>query len=371
MKSFIHEKSGWPNFKWDASQLIKGLSEVSNLQGRLLGKMQVLGFELREEAVLETLTEDIVKSNEIEGEFLHPQSVRSSIARRMGIEVAGVSQSDRFIEGVVDIALDATRNFDQPLTAERLFDWHSALFPTGRSGMYRITVGDWRKDEHGPMQVVLGPVSREKVHYQAPEAGRLSKEMKQFLQWFNEEDEMNPLLKAGIGHFWFVAIHPFDDGNGRIGRAISDMLLARADKTSQRFYSISAQIKREQKSYYDILEVTVKGGMDITPWLLWFLDCLQKSLESTELVLAKILKKAQFWEHFAKENFNERQQNMLNILFADFFGKLTSSKWAKMTKCSRETAIRDLKDLVQKGVLEKAPEGGRSTAYVLAEEWSW
>lgn len=365
MKIYIHQKDEWPNFTWNNTQVLKLLGNVRNLQGRLLGKMATLGFDLRKEAVLDTLTLDVLKSTEIEGEYLNPEQVRSSIARRLGIEIAGSVESDRNVDGMVDMMIDATENYNKPLTKERLFDWHSALFPAGRSGMYKITVANWRNDKGGPMQVVSGAMGKEKVHFEAPESSLVQSEMQQFLNWFNNENQLDLVLKAAIAHLWFVTIHPFDDGNGRMSRAITDMLLAQSDKSQQRFYSMSSQIRVERKGYYEILEKTQKGNLDITKWLLWFLECLNKALVSTETVLSRVLKKAEFWNLHSKTLINERQKKMLNKLLDGFDGKLASSKWAKMTKCSSDTALRDIQDLIKKKILSKEKAGGRSTNYEL------
>ena len=336
-------------------------------QGRLIGRMEGLGFQLRAEAVLHTLTEDVLKSSEIEGEKLDRDQVRSSIARRLGIDIGGLTPADRNVEGVVEMMLDATQNYDKPLTAQRLFDWHAALFPTGRSGMSKIRVGAWRDDKTGPMQVVSGAIGKESVHYEAPVADRLRDEMKKFLDWFEKDSSTDLVLKAGVAHLWFVTIHPFDDGNGRIARAIADMVLARSERSPQRFYSMSAQIRQERKAYYEILEATQKGDLDITVWLEWFLDCLGRAFDRAETILATVLNKARFWERFEKVEFNERQRNMVNRLLNGFEGKLTSSKWAKLAKCSQDTALRDIEDLIRKKVLVKDAAGGRSTSYSLAK----
>jgi Fic family protein len=327
--------------------------------------MEGLGFQLRTEAVLDTLTEDVLKSSEIEGEKLDRDQVRSSIARRLGIEIGGLTPADRNVEGVVEMMLDATQHFDEPLTTQRLFDWHGALFPTGRSGMSRISVGAWRDDKKGPMQVVSGPIGRERVHYEAPVAARLRGEMKKFLVWFEKESSTDFVLKAGLAHLWFVTIHPFDDGNGRIARAIADMVLARSEQSSQRFYSMSAQIQQERKSYYEILEATQKGDVDVTRWIEWFLVCLGRAFDRAETILAAVLVKARFWDRFTATEFNERQRSMINRLLNGFEGKLTSSKWAKLEKCSQDTALRDIEDLIGKGALIKDSAGGRSTSYSL------
>jgi len=362
---YLHHSKDWPNFTWDNDTLLPYVSKVRDLQGRLIGRMESMGFELREEAVLETLTEDIVRTSEIEGELLNPLEVRSSVARRLGMDISGLPNASRDVEGVVEMMLDATQKYKEAITKDRLCGWHAALFPTGRSGMYKITVGDWRGDEAGPMRVVSGPMGREKVHYTAPDAGRLEAEMTRFLEWYNSDATMEPVIKSGIAHLWFVSIHPFDDGNGRIARAIADNQLARADRTNQRFYSMSAQLLKSKNGYYDILESTQKGSLDVSQWLVWYLERLTKALEATDVALSKILVKAKFWELHKTTQFNERQVEMINKLQGNFIGKLHSSKWAKMTKVHRDTALRDIQDLVEKGVLLDSGEGGRSTNYIL------
>jgi Fic family protein len=362
---YIYEQKDWPKLHWNNEKLAARLADVRHRQGRLIGKMEGLGFRLREEAVLQTLTEDVVKSSEIEGEKLDPEAVRSSIARRMGLDIAGLIPSDRNVDGVVEMMLDATRHYSKPLTYDRLFGWHSCLFPSGRSGMTRIKVGAWRDDKNGPMQVVSGPIGKEKVHYEAPAAERVPKEIAAFLNWFNKDTETDPVLKAGVAHLWFVTIHPFDDGNGRIARAIADMCLARSEKSNQRFYSMSAQIRVKRKTYYDILESTQKANTNITPWLEWFLECLGGAVDGAETLLARIMVKARFWEKVDKVDLNDRQRLVLNRLLDGFEGKLTTSKWAKLTKSSQDTAARDIQGLIQKGILERSPEGGRSTSYNL------
>jgi len=327
--------------------------------------MEGIGFELRDEAVLETLTEDIVRSSEIEGELLNPVEVRSSVARRLGMDISGLPNASRDVEGVVEMMLDAAQNYEDPVTKDRICGWHAALFPTGRSGIHRITVGEWRNDAQGPMQIVSGPMGREKVHYSAPEAPRLEEEMNLFLDWFNKDKSMEPVVKSGIAHLWFVSIHPLDDGNGRIARTIADAQLARADRTNQRFYSMSSQIMKSKNEYYDVLESTQKGSMDVTQWLVWYFERLIAALETTDETLLKILMKAKFWELHKTTRFNERQVEMINKLQRDFVGKLSSSKWAKMTKVHRDTARRDIQDLIEKGVLSDSGEGGRSTNYLL------
>lgn len=362
---YIHERKEWPEFRWNQSALTGRLAEVRHAQGRLLGRMESLGFQLREEATLQTLTQDVVKTSEIEGEKLDAQQVRSSLARRMGLDIGALPAVDRNVEGIVEVMLDATRQNAAPLTTERLFGWHAALFPTGRTGMRRITVGGWRTESSGPMQVVSGPIGREKVHYEAPEANRLNKEMGRFLKWSNAALTLDPVIQAALAHFWFVTIHPFEDGNGRIARAIADLMLARSEKTGQRFYSMSAQIQRERKDYYDVLERCQKGTLDITEWVEWFLNCLQRAIAASERMLEAVLVKAGFWKAHADETFNERQRKILNRLLDGFEGKLTSSKWAKLAKCSQDTALRDINDLVSRKILVKDQAGGRSTGYSL------
>lgn len=363
MSRYIHLLREWPNFKWDHDKVTLPLSEVRHKQGRLIGKLEGLGFRLREEANLETLTQNVVKSSEIEGEKLPEVEVRSSIARHLGIEIAGEIPASKNVDGVVEMMLDATQGYDLPLTAERLFKWHTLLFPSGKSGMRKIRVGAWRTDARGPMQVVSGRIGREKVHFVAPEAGRLNIEMDRFLLWFNGTTGIDPVLKAAIAHLWFVTIHPFEDGNGRIARATSDMQLARADSSRQRFYSMSAQIQRERNVYYDTLEKTQKGNLIITEWLLWFIECLDRAISQSEQSLSGVIRKAKFWELHHGVLLNERQRQMLNKLMDGFEGKLTSSKWAKTAKCSPDTALRDIQDLIAKGILEKEEKGGRSTSY--------
>ena len=363
MKVYIHEQDNWPYFNWDNNKVMLKLGETRNLQGKLLGKMETLGFDLQNEALLDTLTLDVIKSSEIEGEFLEKEQVRSSIARRLGLDIAGSVHSERNVEGVVEMMLDATQRYPAPLTSDRLFDWHAALFPTGRSNMYKITVADWRKE--GLMQVISGPMGKEKVHYEAPKFERVPQEMDIFLNWFENKNELDLVLKAAIAHLWFVTIHPFDDGNGRISRAITDMLLARSDKSVKRFYSMSAQIRVERKEYYNILEKTQKGNLDVTEWILWFLNCLTNAINSTEEILSKVFYKAEFWKFHSTTILNERQHKMINKLLDGFNGKLTSSKWGKINKCSQDTALRDIQDLIQKGILQKEASGGRSTNYEL------
>ena len=365
--TYIHERSDWPKFTWDQEKLAPRLAAVRHRQGRLLGRMEAIGFPLRKEAVLETLTLDVVKSSEIEGAVLSPEQVRSSIARRLGMDIAGAVPSDRHVEGVVEMMLDATQHFDQPLTAERLFGWHAALFPTGRSGLHTIIVGAWRDDSTGPMQVVSGPVGRETVHFEAPKAKRLKAEMVQFLSWANTKSDMDPVLRAALAHVWFVTIHPFDDGNGRIARAIADWALAQSEQSSQRFYSMSSQIRLERNDYYDILQQTQTATLNVTAWMEWFLGCLDRAIAGTESSLAGVFRKAKFWENAAGKHLNDRQRLILNTLLDGFEGKLTSSKWATLATCSQDTAHRDIQALIDQEILVKDAAGGRSTSYSLAD----
>ena len=363
---YIHELSGWPHLEWDRDRLADPLADIRHRQGRLTGHLEALGFNLQQEAVLETLSADVLKSSEIEGEQLDGEQVRSSIARRLGIDIGALKPADRNVDGVVEMMLDATRHYDQPLTVERLFAWHASLFPTGRSGMHKITIGTWRDGSTGPMEVVSGPVGKEHVHFEAPPADRLGKEMQAFLQWFNFDADIDPVLKAGLAHFWFVTIHPFDDGNGRIARAIADLALTRSENSPQRFYSMSAQIRQERDAYYDILEQTQKGPLDITPWMEWFLDCLGRAIDGAQITLSAVLKKARLWETIAGVAISTRQRLVLNRLLDGFEGKLTTSKYAQFAKCSHDTALRDILALVENGILVHNPEGGRSTSYALA-----
>lgn len=368
MPVYIHQLRKWPDFIWDQEKIASRLAEVRYHQGRLLGKMEGLGFTLKAEANLSTLTLDVSKSSEIEGEILNHDQVRSSIARRLGMNIPGLVPADRNVEGVVEMMLDATQNYHAPLTGKRLFSWHAALFPAGGTGMKNIVVGKYRNNPlSDPMQVVSGAMGREKVHFQAPDSRLLSREMTRFLKWFNGSNQPDPVLKAALAHFWFITIHPFDDGNGRIARAITDMQLSRADQSGQRFYSMSLQVRNERKAYYDILEKTQKGSLDITGWLDWFLACLDSALNNTTETLRAVLKKARFWEKHSLTLLNERQRAILNKLLDGFEGKLTSSKWAKIMKVSQDTAGRDINDLLEKEILAREPGGGRSTSYMLKE----
>ena len=365
--AYIHENPRWPKFTWDSEALAGALAAVRHKQGRHLGKMEALGFDLRAEASLTALTEEVVKSSAIEGKHLNPKEVRSSIARRLGLDVAGLPKPSREVEGVVEMMLDATRNFDNPLTEERLFGWHAALFPTGRSGMHRIVVGAWRTGDAGPMQVVSGPIGRERVHFEAPAAGNLKAEMKQFLAWINGPSEVDPVLKAGVAHFWFVTIHPFEDGNGRIARAIADMVLSQADGTTDRFYSMSSGIEEQRREYYRELESAQRGGLDISKWLAWFLGCLDRTIEEADHTLGSVLHKAKLWQQINLRPVNERQRKVINRMLDDFQGHLTTSKYAKFATCSNDTALRDIRELLERGILVKNPGEGRSTSYRLAD----
>lgn len=363
---YIYDKPRWPNFTWDSKGLASTLASVRHDQGRLVGRMESLGFKLRQEAVLETLTADVLKSSEIEGERLNADQVRSSVARRLGLDVGGLKAIDRHTEGVVEMMLDATRQFQAPLSSKRLFAWHAAMFPTGRSGMNRIVAGNWRDDSTGPMQVVSGPMGKERVHYEAPAAKRVPVEMRKFLSWFNDESRhVDWVVNAALAHLWFVTIHPFDDGNGRIARAIADMALARSENSPQRFYSMSSQIRLERSDYYRILEKTQKATIDVTPWMNWFFGCLGRAIGEAQKMLEAVLFKARFWESVAEIPLNERQRAVLNRLLDGFEGKLTTTKWAKLTKASQDTATRDIVRLIDYGILVRNPGGGRSTSYSL------
>jgi Fic family protein len=364
---YIHQRSRWPSFTWDDEALSPALATVRHKQGRLLGKMEGLGFHLRVEASADVLTREVVGSSAIEGEILNPDEVRSSIARRLGLDAAGLPTAGRDVEGIVDMMIDATTRFEKQLTKERLFGWHSALFPTGRSGMSRITVGAWRTAESGPMQVVSGPMGHETVHFEAPEAGRLDPEMARFIDWFNAPADTDPVLKAGIAHLWFVTIHPFDDGNGRIARAIADMALARSDDIKERFYSMSSQIQSERKDYYLELKSAQRGDLDITPWLSWFLGCLDRAITGADKTLATVIHKARFWQRISGTPINDRQRLVINLMLNGFKGVLSTSKYAKLAKCSKDTALRDIQELLKHDILVQNPGAGRSTSYRLAD----
>lgn len=363
MSTFIHQQLGWPDLYWDYEQTTQLLGRVRNLQGKLVGKMETIGFQLKSEAYLKTITLDVLKSSEIEGENLNMDEVRSSVARHLNMDISGLVPSDRNVDGIVQVLLDATTKNEHPLTKERLCEWHKALFPEGKSGQFEITVGDYRKDDKGRMQVVSGALGYERVHFEAPHSNRLEKEMEVFLKWYNGVQRIDLVEKSAIAHLWFITLHPFDDGNGRLARALTDLLLSRADNSDQRFYSMSAQIRLERKNYYYQLEKAQRGDLEITSWMYWFLECLEKSLVSTHETLNSVLQKANFWNLNKGVVLNERQSKMLNKLLGDFDGKLTSSKWAKMMKCSPDSALRDIQDLIQKGLLEKENSGGRSTNY--------
>ncbi len=364
---YIWQNAAWPQLVWQDAAIAAPLAAVRHDQGRLVGRMEALGFQLREEAILQTLTMDVVKTSEIEGEVLDVTQVRPSIARRLGIDVGALTPKDRDVEGIVEVMLDATGRYEQPLTLDRLFGWHSALFPTGRSGMARIRVGEWRDDSAGPMQVISGPIGRERVHYAAPPAPQVAADMRRFLDWFNAPTTTDPVLRAALAHLWFVTIHPFDDGNGRIARAIADLALARSEGSPQRFYSMSAQIRAERSAYYNQLEQTQKGGVDVTDWLIWFLACLQRAIHGARDVLAAVLDKARFWERAGTLALNARQNKVLNRLLDGFEGKMTSSKWATIAKCSQDTANRDIALLLDAGLLRRGEGGGRSTHYEIVQ----
>lgn len=364
-KRYIWQQNDWSHWVYDHKRLAPLLAQVHIAQGHLLGRMHDLGLDVRDQATLRILTEDVLKTSEIEGEKLNPDSVRSSIARRLGVDIGALAPSDRHVDGVVDMVLDATQRYNTPLTAERLFGWHAAMFPTGYSSLTKIRVGQWRDDALGPMQVVSGSIHRQKVHYAAPPAHFLDAEMGDFLTWFNLDQKDDPVIKAGLAHLWFVTIHPFEDGNGRIARAVGDMALARAEQSAQRFYSLSAQIQHERKDYYDRLEATQKGDMEVSAWLEWFLGCLLRAIQGAEVTLAQVLAKARFWQHWAGVPMNDRQIRLLNKLLDGFDGNLTSSKWAAIAKCSQDTALRDISDLVERGALKKSDASGRSTRYEL------
>ena len=362
---YVHEQPGWPHLRWDSARVADHLVAVRYEQGRLVGRMRALGFDLQQEAVLETLTQDVHKTSDIEGERLDLGQVRSSVASRLGIKAGGLRHVEERVEGVVEMMLDATTNYDQPLTRERLWGWQTALFPSDRSGLKRIIVGGWRDDRTGPMQVVSWPLGRERVHFEAPAAGRIEHEISVFLDWFNTESDADWVVKAGLAHLWFLTIHPFDDGNGRVARAIADMALARSEESSQRFYSMSSQIRAERSSYYRILERSQKGTTDVTEWMGWFLGCLDRAIDGAGTALESVLTKASFWQNVEAVPFNDRQRRVVNRLLDGFDGKLTTSKWAKLTKCSQDTALRDITSLINHGILVHGPAGGRSTSYHL------
>ena len=365
--TYIWQARDWPTWRFDLAALAQSLADVSRAQGLLMVRLADVGMALRDQASLLVLTEDVIKTSEIEGEHLNAASVRSSIARRLGVDIGALASVDRHVEGVVEMVLDATANCNAPVTRNRLFGWHGALFPTGYSGLAQINVGCWRNDATGPMQVVSGPLGRQRIHFQAPPADRLESETDRFLTWVNSASGEPPLIKAGLAHLWFVTLHPFDDGNGRIARAVGDLLLARADGSSQRFYSFSAQIQRERKAYYDVLERTQKQTMDVTDWLAWFLDTLHRAVDQAQLTIDAVMVKTRFWQQWASTPLNERQVKLLNRLLDGFEGKLTSSKWAAIAKCSSDTALRDVTDLLARSILRKSDAGGRSTSYELNE----
>lgn len=365
--TFIHELADWPGFTWDSDVVSTPLATVRHKQGRHLGELDSLGFEHRAEAGLVALTDEVVQSSAIEGARLETKEVRSSIAKKLGIEVGGLPLPGREVEGVVEMMLDATRRHERPLTVERLFEWHAALFPTGRSGMQRIRVGAWRDDSSGPMQVVSGPIGRERVHFEAPAASRLDSEVARFIEWFESARPLDPVLRAALAHFWFVTIHPFDDGNGRIARAIAELALCRADGTGSRYYSMSSAIAKRRKQYYERLESSQRSGLDITAWILWFLDSLDVALDEAADTLDSVLRKAAFFRAIESKPVHERQRKVLSRVLDGFEGHMTTSKYAKLAKCSTDTAFRDLRDLLERGMIVKNPGGGRSTSYRLAE----
>ena len=362
---YIWQRENWPDFRWDAEALLEPLSRLSHLHGLLNGRMSMLGFNEKSQSLLSAMTDELISSSEIEGVLLNPNSVRSTIARRLGIEDEGLLAEDHYVEGLVDVMLDAVHNCRAPLTAERLFGWHAALFPLGRSGMHSITVADWRKGDD-PIQVVSGAFGHEKVHYEAPASADVPAEMVRLIDWCNSSDQ-SPFIMAAVAHLWFVTIHPFDDGNGRISRTLADMLLARLDLGSGRYYSMSAEINRNKKAYYEILERAQKGNLDITHWILWFLYCLEKAITRTSSVVERTLEKAAYWDRFRDIEINERQRKLINRLWNGFDGKLTTSKWAKICNCSQDTALRDINDLISKDMLRPSGEGGRSANYLLPE----
>jgi Fic family protein len=362
---YLWQQKGWPQFKYDRERLLPMLAAVHRAQGQLLGRMQTLGLAAREQATLRILMDDVLKTSEIEGERLSAESVRSSLARRLGVEIGALAPADRRVEGVVEMVLDATQRFALPLTLERLFGWHALLFPTGYSGLSKIRVGQWRDDAQGPMQVVSGPEQRRQVHFEAPPAQQVEVEMQDFLTWFEIDQRDDPIIKAGLAHLWFVTVHPFEDGNGRIARAIGDMALARAERSSQRFYSLAAQIELERSTYYDRLESAQKGTLDVTPWLEWFLTCIERAISRSEATLSDVLRKARFWQYWAGAAMNARQVKLINKMLDGFEGKLTSSKWAAVAKCSQDTALRDISELLERGVLRRSQASGRSTSYEL------
>jgi Fic family protein len=364
---YIWERPDWPHFRWNSERLLPELQQAHLKQGRLLGRMEQLGFDLRIKAELHAVSEEALKSSEIEGEILNPESVRSSVARHLGVADAALGPADRNVEGIVEIAMDATKNFAAPLTRERLFGWQAALFPTGYSGLKRIKVGAWRDQSSDPMQVVSGPHGRERVHFQAPPATRLEAEMEAFLAWFNEAQALDGIIQATIAHLWFVTIHPFEDGNGRVARALADMSLTRSENSAQRFYSLSAQIRRDQSLYYDSLENTQKGDLDTTDQLLWFTGCFSRALDRAEEACASVLVKADFWQRHAQAGLNERQRKVLNRYLDGFEGKLTARKWTAIAKCSMATAQRDIADLVERGILIRNPGGSKNSNYSIAE----
>lgn len=363
---YIWQYPDWPHFRWDTNAILDLLTKVRNLQGRIEGMMQVLGFDSQKSTSLDIITQDVVKSCEIEGVILNSERVRSSVARHLGIPTEGLPEADHYTEGVVQLMLDAVTNANTPLSDERMFDWHAALFPTGRSGLYRITVGGWREGEE-PMQVVSGAMGHERVHYEAPPSSCVPQMMKDFIAWVNEDTGTDLVVKAAIAHLWLVAIHPFDDGNGRIARTITDMILAKADGMEHRYYSMSATICRNRKDYYSALENTTVGDVDVTEWISWFLKMLALSIEDAMSVVERTLEKSRFWQRHRDVPMNPRQTRIVNMLWEGFEGKLTTTKWAKITKTSPSTALRDIQELVNHNILTPSDSGGRSTSYALTK----
>ncbi len=362
---FIHEHPEWPNFVWDSNVLLGPLAEVRHLQGKLIGEMKALGFPAVQNSAIEALVEDVRASSEIEGENLDRNSIRSSLATHLGIEIGGATAYDHRVDGIVQVVLDATQNYETPITAARLFGWHSTLFPTGWSGLRPIRVGQWRDDSGGPMQVVSGPLGREKVHFRAPSAELMHVEMDRFMNWFETEVQLDAILISAVAHLWFITIHPFDDGNGRLARALSDMILARSERSNNRYYSMSSQILIDRNAYYDILEKTQRGDIDVTRWLLWFISCLASAITRSESTINNVKARTKFWDSIRSIEMNNRQQKILTRLLEGFEGKLTTAKWAKLAKCSHDTALRDIHDLLIKGLLQQEEAGGRSTSYSL------
>ena len=366
---YIWQNPAWPEFRWDSDAILKSLGELRFHQGALFTRMKDLGFDIRLQAQAEILIEEALKTSEIEGEILGPKSVRSSVAKRLGLPDAGlmVSRNEK-ADGLVDILLDATMNYSRELSPEILYGWHAALFPTGYSGFHKLLIGAFRNDADGPMQIVSGPIGREKVHYEAPGAGQIHHEIRAFLSWWQTSfNKMDGIIRSAVAHLWFVAIHPFEDGNGRLARTLTDMALAQDENLSTRFYSLSAQIMSERDDYYRLLEITNKGDGDITEWLLWYTQCMTRALLRSELLLKNILQKARFWKRHAQTELNQRQMKVVNLILekgpGGFEGGMKNQKYAGIAHTSRATAQRELADLVKKEVFVKNPGGGRSVSY--------